>query len=314
MCILVAILYLYGRTRTSDLYALPSILAKVPAEWLVPLVALFVAGFGVKLALFPVHTWLPDAYAEAPLPVAVAMAGAMMSAGIYGLVRFVLTPFPQEALRPFVLPLLIVAVVTQYYGAAMALAQKQLRRIVAYSSMSQMGYVLFGVATMAALGVGGSVLHLLNHGVAKALLFMAVGAVVLSTGGESLDEVGGLARRMPYTAIACSAAALSLAGAPPLGGFASEWMILAGGFGSGQAVLSIIAVAGSVLTAWYALWLVKRVFFGPLPEGLGGVREAGASQMVPMILLAVVALAVGVYPAPFVDWVRGALKLLALKM
>jgi NADH-quinone oxidoreductase subunit M len=312
VAILVAILWTFWATWTTDISLLREAFSQGDQNVLLVIAWLFVAGFAVKLAIFPVHTWLPDAYADAPLPVAVAMAGAMMGAGIYGLVRFVFTPFPLAVIQRMTLPLLVLALVTQYYGAVMALAQRGVRRIVAYSSMSQMGYVLFGVASAAALGVGGSVFHLLNHGIAKALLFMSMGAVILSTGAESLDQMGGLARRMPLTALACSVAALSLAGAPPLGGFQSEWMIFAGGFGGGHAVLTGLAIAGSVLTAWYALWLVKRVFFGPERPELETASEAGAGLLVPMLALCVAALVVGVYPGPFVQWVREAVQLFAM--
>lgn len=314
VALLIGILWTFWATWTTDIQLLREAFTGGDQGVLYAIAWLFVAGFAVKLAIFPVHTWLPDAYADAPLPVAVMMAGAMMSVGIYGLVRFVFTPFPAAVLARLTVPLLVLALVTQYYGAVMALAQRGVRRIVAYSSMSQMGYVLFGVATVAGLGVGGSVFHLLNHGVAKALLFMTVGAVVLATGAESIDEMGGLARRMPLTALACSVAALSLAGAPPLGGFQSEWMILAGGFASGHPALGGLAIAGSVLTAWYALWLVKRVFFGPARQGLDGVREAGGGLLAPMMALALAALFIGVCPGPFVQWVREAVQLFAMNL
>jgi len=312
--LLIAILWMYGAGGTTDLYALKEALAGIDVGVLRIMAILLVIGFGVKLAIFPLHTWLPDTYASAPLPVGIALAGAMMSVGIYGLVRFVFTPFPAEVVTPLVVPLLVAAVVTQYYGGIMALVQKEMRRIVAYSSMSQMGYVLFGVATVAGLGVGGSIFHLLNHGLAKALLFMAIGAVVYRTGVESVDRLGGLASRMPLTALACTVGALSIAGAPPLSGFQSEWMIFAGGFSTGHYWLSGIAVAGGALTATYALWLVKRVFFGELRPELRGVGEAGGSLVGPMMALSLAALVVGIYPAPFVELIRDALSFIALSI
>jgi len=310
--LLVGILWLYGATGTTDLFAVRELVLGLDQGVLLTMAVLFIVGFAVKLAIFPLHTWLPDAYATAPLPVAIVMAGAMMSAGIYGMMRFVFTLFPAAVVSQLVLPLMIVALVTLFYGAGMAMVQTEMRRILAYSSMSQMGYVLFGAATVAGLGVAGSVMHIMNHGLAKALLFMAIGAVVHRTGKETVTEVGGLARRMPWTALACAVGALSLCGAPPLGGFHSEWMIFAGGFASGYTWLSLLAIVGGVLTAGYALWLVARVFFGNLSEELSGVREAGCGIALPMLLVAVLILVVGVYPAPFVTWVREAVSFLAM--
>ena len=134
------------------------------------------------MAMFPFHSWLPDTYEASPLPLAIAMAGGMMGCGIYGIIRFVFTPFPAEIVAELAFPIMILALITLYYGGIMAFAQKNLRRFLAYSRMSQMGYVLLGIGSAHGLGVGGATFHILNHGVAKVLMFMVVAVLIYRTG------------------------------------------------------------------------------------------------------------------------------------
>lgn len=305
--ILLAILWIYATTGVTDIYAYRDVLASVNPDTLKILIWLFVLGFGFKLAMFPFHSWLPDTYEAAPLPMAIAMAGGMMGCGIYGIIRFVYTPFPQEIIAELSIPIMILAMITLYYGGIMAFAQKNLRRFLAYSSMSQMGYVLYGVGSAHGLGVGGATFHILNHGVAKALMFMVVAALIYRTGKTSLDELGGLATKMPITALCASVGAFSLAGAPPFSGFQSEWMIFAGVYSAGNLALAILAIAGAVLTSAYALGFVRYAFFGHPKESFESVEELPLKFLAPMLVLALVAVIVGVYPAPFFQWVTGAL-------
>lgn len=310
--ILLGILWVYTTKGVTDLYAFREALADVDPSMLKTLIWLFVLGFGFKLAMFPFHSWLPDTYEASPLPAAIAMAGGMMGMGIYGIIRFVFTPFPQEIIAELSFPIMVLALVTLYYGGIMAFAQKNLRRFLAYSSMSQMGYVLFGVGSAHGLGVGGATFHILNHGVAKALMFMVVAALIYRTGKNRLDELGGLASNMPMTAFCATVAAFSLAGAPPFSGFHSEWMIFAGVYSSGNVILSVLAIAGAVLSSAYALGFVRYAFFGHSKEGFEDVKEVPIKVLAPMLVLALAAIVVGVYPAPFFEWVTGALGPLQL--
>jgi NADH-quinone oxidoreductase subunit M len=306
----VGIAWTYAATGETNVVKLGAMLAggAVPVPAMTAMAALFFTGFAFKLAIFPVHSWIPDAYRDAPAAAAVVMAGAQMGVGIYGLLRLFATLFPREALAPLAPILMGLALVTLYYGGAMALVERDIRRIVAYSSMSQMGYVLFGVGSLAALGVTGSTLHLLNHGMAKALLFMVIGVVVANTGITDITRAGGLARAMPITALAAVTAALALAGAPPLSGFHSEWLIFAGGAEAGLG-WAAAAIIGSMLTAWYALWLVKKVFFGPMPEGLVPPKDAPAAVIAPMVLIGVVILVLGLFPGSVITWIRDFINL-----
>ncbi|HPU00529.1 MAG: NADH-quinone oxidoreductase subunit M [Firmicutes bacterium] len=309
--ILAAILWILSVTGESGIYTLQSVLAALPRPTLMVLASLFTVGFAVKMAIFPAHVWLPDAHSEAPLPVSVMLSAIMMNMGIYGMVRFLFTLFPPEVSSALLLPLLIFAVVSQWYGGLQALRSTEMKRVAAYSTISQMGYVLVGIASMSALGLKGSIFHMLNHGTAKALLFMSIGAVIHSTGATHLDKVGGLARKMPWTALCCSVAALALAGAPPLGAFQSEWIIFAGGFSTPYTVLAVIAVCASVLTAFYVLRLVAKIFFGPEFSESGNmseVREAPSSMLASMLALSLLSLAVGIYPHYFHRWIEAALN------
>ena len=305
--ILIAILWVYTTKGITDIYAFREVLADVDPATLKMLVWLFVLGFGFKLAMFPFHSWLPDTYEASPLPLAIAMAGGMMGCGIYGIIRFVYTPFPQEIIAQLSMPIMTLALITLYYGGIMAFAQKNLRRFLAYSSMSQMGYVLFGIGSAHGLGVGGATFHILNHGVAKALMFMVVAVLIYRTGKSSLDELGGLATKMPITALCATVGAFSLAGAPPFSGFHSEWMIFAGVYSAGNLVLAALAIAGAVLSSAYALGFVRYAFFGHPKENFDDVKEVPFKILAPMLVLALVAVLVGVYPAPFFQWVTGAL-------
>jgi len=305
--ILIALLWVYTTKGVTDIYAFREVLADVDPSILRMLIWLFILGFGFKLAMFPFHSWLPDTYEASPLPLAIAMAGGMMGCGIYGIIRFVYTPFPQEIIAELSIPVMTLALITLYYGGIMAFAQKNLRRFLAYSSMSQMGYVLFGIGSAHGLGVGGATFHILNHGVAKALMFMVVAVLIYRTGKNSLDELGGLATKMPITALCATVGAFSLAGAPPFSGFHSEWMIFAGVYSAGNLVLAALAIAGAVLSSAYALGFVRYAFFGHPKESFEEVKEVPFKILAPMLVLALVAVVVGVYPAPFFQWVTGAL-------
>ena len=189
--ILISILWILSVTGESGIYTLQSVLAALPRSTLTVLASLFTIGFAVKMAIFPAHVWLPDAHSEAPLPVSVMLSAIMMNMGIYGMIRFLFTLFPPEVSSSLLLPLLIFAVISQWYGGLQALRSTEMKRVAAYSTISQMGYVLIGIASMSALGLKGSIFHMLNHGTAKALLFMSIGAVIHSTGATHLDKVGG---------------------------------------------------------------------------------------------------------------------------
>jgi len=271
---------------------------------------LLAAGFLVKMAVFPIHWWLPPVHAEAPTPISVLLSGAMIETGAYALMRFGLITLSDAAigLSFFVAAL---GVITMFYGGFMALAQIDIKRLLAYSSVSQMGYVLFALGVYSPMGAAGGMFHLINHAFSKGLLFMTAGAVIHQTGLRDITKMGGLSNKMPITAFAAAIGMMSIAGSPPLSGFASEWMMFFGGFERavvGGAVvnlpfliLTILAVTSSILSAGYMLRFFWRVFLGPHPDELEDVKESSNSMTIPMIILGILIVIFGIFPGLALD-------------
>ncbi len=273
---------------------------------------LLAAGFLVKMAVFPIHWWLPPVHAEAPTPISVLLSGAMIETGAYALMRFGLITL-SDAVSSFVISFSVAAlgVITMFYGGFMALAQIDIKRLLAYSSVSQMGYVLFALGVYSPMGAGGAMFHLINHAFSKGLLFMTAGAVIHQTGLRDITKMGGLSNKMPITAFAAAIGMMSIAGSPPLSGFASEWMMFLGGFeravvGSAFVsmpffVLTIIAVSSSILSAGYMLRFFWKVFLGPHPSELEDVKESSNSMTIPMIILGILIVIFGIFPGLALD-------------
>ena len=271
---------------------------------------LLAAGFLVKMAVFPIHWWLPPVHAEAPTPISVLLSGAMIETGAYALVRFGTLTLNQAAvdLSFFVAAL---GVITMFYGGFMALAQVDIKRLLAYSSVSQMGYVLFALGTVTVFGVSGGMFHLINHAFSKGLLFMTAGAVIHQTGLRDIRKMGGLSNKMPITAFAAAIGMMSIAGSPPLSGFASEWMMFLGGFENAVIggtiinlpwlLLTIFAVSSSILSAGYMLRFFWKVFLGPHPDELEDVKESPRSMTIPMIILGILIVIFGIFPGLVLD-------------
>ncbi|MCW3986256.1 MAG: NADH-quinone oxidoreductase subunit M [Candidatus Bathyarchaeota archaeon] len=298
LCMLLGILSIYVFTGTFDLAALPYAAVNIPPSSILPVFVLLLIGFCVKMALFPVHTWLPDAHAEAPAPISAMLSGAMIKCGAYAIARILLSGFGQTMVQTSDV-LMALGVITMIYGGLLALAQTDIKRLLAYSSISQMGYIFFGLATWlpdATLGATGGLFHVINHAICKALLFMCAGAIIHQTGTRNIKKLGGLAGKMPITCIASLIGALSLAGIPPLNGFWSEWMIFSGGISSGKIFITTIAVFSTVITLGYYLWFVWRVFFGTTPKELENTKEASWLLYIPIVVLSAIAFVLGIWP------------------
>jgi len=309
LALLAGILSLYSIFGTFELPLIISLSKFIHVgdiiKWIT--IAMFF-GFAVKMAIVPLHTWLPDAHAEAPTPISALLSPAMIGLGGYATVRIIYSAFPEvwDSLS-FILSLL--ALITMVYSGAMALAQDDIKRLLAYSSASQMGYILMGLASADPMGIGGAMYHYVSHGTCKAILFMVAGAIILEAHGlRSISKLGGLAKKMPLTATMALIGFLGIAGTPPLNGFQSEWLIFTGAFhGAIEAhdTLRLIVVAlgliGSVLTAGYALWTMRRVFFGELREGLEEVHEPSIYVLAPMMVLAIFTVILGIYPRLLMD-------------
>ncbi len=290
----------------------------IPSTLRLLIVAAMCFGFFVKMAQFGVHIWLPYAHAEAPTPVSALLSPAMIGIGGYAVVRIVMTLFP-EAFLTLSAFFAALAVVTMFYGAAMALVQDDIKRLLAYSSVSQMGYILFGLAASDSFGVAGSMFQYVSHGTAKGILFMVAGAIILQAHGErSIKKLGGLASRMPITATAAFIGFLAIVGLPTTNGFLSEFVLFQGGFIRAtdtptvfRITVAVLGVVATALTAGYSLWTLRRIFFGPTTEATETVTEAPWTVTVPLIVLSIVTIFLGIYPEPVLGGLFNAAKSLA---
>ena len=310
LLLLAGILTTSAITGTFDISAIPSLLGHlaVPLQTQTWVCAAMLIGFMVKLAAFGLHIWLPYAHAEAPTPISALLSPAMIGIGSYAIVRIPLTFFPQ-VFQQYRGILSLWALVTIIYGSMMALAQDDIKRLLAYSSISQMGYIVLGISSLAAMGLTGSMFHYISHGTCKGLLFLVAGTVILQTHGlRSISKLRGLATRMPLTAIAALIGFLGIMGTPPLNGFQSEWMLFSGVFSQAMSsgstldlLVAIVGILATVLTAVYGLWTVRRVFFGPCPKHLEGVVEPPLTVLIPLFVLVSLTVVLGVYPRPALD-------------
>ena len=283
----------------------------LPAETLalVAFAAMFV-GFAVKVPVVPVHTWLPDAHVEAPTPVSVMLAGVLLKMGTYALLRYNYTMLPDQA-SYFAVPIAIIAVVSVIYGAMLALAQEDLKRIVAYSSVSSMGYVILGLVAFTEFGLGGATFQMIAHGLISGLMFMAVGVIYNATHTRLVGDMSGLADRMPIAVWILVAGAFGYMGLPLMAGFAGEFFIFVGSFGSTvlpyAPVFTALAMFGIVIVAGYLLLAMQTTLFGPFNLATDyELDRAPAHDIAPLVALLAAIIVLGVVPSLFFDMIRDA--------
>ncbi len=261
-------------------------------------IALFI-GFAIKLPLFPFHTWLPDAHVEAPTAISVILAGILLKMGGYGLVRIALPIFPDAAIH-YVYPIAFLGFINIVYGALCAMAQKDFKKLIAYSSVSHMGIVVLGIAALNTQGMVGAMLQMFNHGTITAMLFVIVGVLYDRTHTRQISEFGGLMNKMPkYSALVVIAFFASL-GLPGLSGFISEAFSFLGAFQTHQ-WLTIASTSGIVLTAAYMLWTFQRVYLGTLPEKWNSLQDISKRELLMLVPLAIIIIFLGIYPTPMLE-------------
>jgi NADH-quinone oxidoreductase subunit M len=294
-----------GHPLTFDLQVLAErqSLAADTARWVF---LAFAMGFAVKVPLFPVHTWLPDAHTEAPTAGSVILAGVLLKLGTYGIVRFGLYLFPKAAvdLAPVLLTLAVIGIT---YGALVATVQRDLKRLVAYSSVAHLGFIVLGTFAFTTQGLSGGVLQMVNHGLSTGALFLLVGMIYERRHTRQIAELSGLQKSMPILAAAFMVVMLSSVGLPGLNGFVGEFLILIGTFVTHR-WWAVVATTGVILAAVYLLWAYQRVFHGePTGDNAGlpdlNWREAGV--LVPLIAMIVF---IGVYPKPMLDRINPAVE------
>ncbi|MFC6717060.1 NuoM family protein [Natrialbaceae archaeon GCM10025810] len=258
------------------------------------------AGFAVKVPVVPFHTWLPDAHVEAPTPASVLLAGVLLKMGTYALLRFNFTMFPDQV-SAYAVPIAAIAVISVIYGAMLALAQTDLKRIVAYSSVSSMGYVILGLVAYTEFGVGGATFQMVSHGLVSGLMFMAVGVIYNATHTRMVTDMSGMADRMPIAVGVLIAGSFAYMGLPLMSGFAAEYFIFFGSFGSAlleyAPVFTGAAMFGIVIVAGYLLFALQRAIFGPYRlETDYEVGRAPLHDVAPMFVLLALIVALGVAP------------------
>lgn len=264
----------------------------------------FALAFAIKVPLFPLHTWLPDAHVQAPTGGSVILAGVLLKMGTYGLVRFCLPFFPNAA-TDYALWLAVLAVVGIVYGALVSRVQADAKKLVAYSSVSHLGFVVLGIFAFTVEAMQGAIIQMINHGLSTGALFLLVGMLYERRHTRLMEEFGGIARVMPVFAFFLVFTALASAGLPGLNGFVGEFMILVGSFKSelvGNPLLIALATSGVILAAVYLLWLLYRTLFGPIQKEVNRtLPDLNAREVLLLVPLMVLMLWIGVAPKPFLD-------------
>ena len=290
------------------------LMAKDPqlVEWILLAVT---AGFAVKMAIVPLHSWLPDAHSEAPAPMSALLSGVLISAGAYAVIRVSLgTVLPALVANSpafatdFLYGLSILGVISAFFGSFLALRETDIKRVMAYSSISHMGYIMFGLSLFPIqIAMNGTVLQIITHGISKGLLFLTAGAIMHQTENRDIREMGGLAGKMPFTTVSAATAALSIAGAPPFACFISEFLIFVGAFqmimtagGSFYIIPTALMLIATVLSLAYSLRFISNVFFGQ-PKTEAKTVDVPKFMKAGMIILAVLTVVIGIYPTFFLN-------------
>jgi NADH-quinone oxidoreductase subunit M len=292
-----------GNEATFAIPELYKIAMDIPAGMQFWVFLAFFVGFAIKVPMFPFHTWLPDAHVEAPTAGSVILAGVLLKMGTYGFVRFSLPLLPKGTVEavPWVAALSLVAII---YGALVAMAQKDMKKLVAYSSVSHMGFVMIGMFALNGPGLNGSILQMINHGVSTGALFLLVGIIYERRHNRMIAEYGGLAKVMPVYAMFFMIITMSSIGLPTLNGFIGEFTILIGAFMHSW-WWAVLAATGIVLGAGYMLWMYQRVFFGELSnEKNKNLKDLNLREQWTLIPLIIIAFWIGLYPKPFFNMMK----------
>ena len=298
---LVGIIAVYQAFGTMDFKALAG--ETIEPGFQAWLFVAFLAAFAVKVPMFPVHTWLPDAHTEAPTAGSVILAGILLKMGAYGFLRISLPILP-DAVQLFLTPMLVISVVAIVYGAYVTLVQKDVKRLIAFSSVSHMGFVTLGIFTLDRSGVEGAILQMINHGIVSAALFLCVGMIYERTHTREIKDYGGVAKIAPVYSTFLAVFCLAAAGFPGFNSFVGEFLIIGGAFRT-EVWLGAMAVWGVALGTTYLVWLYYRVVMGEINPGLAGLKlELNAREVATLAPLALLAVCLGLYPELVLSYLR----------
>ncbi len=297
LLMLLGIMYIYNTTGTFDVFKLYSYHFSLKEQ--VYLFAVFALAFAIKVPVFPFHTWLPDAHTEAPTAGSVILAGVLLKLGTYGFLRFAMPLFPEAMIKfaPYVITLAIIGII---YGALVAMVQKDIKKLVAYSSVSHLGYVMLGLFALTVYGMQGGILQMINHGISTGALFLLVGIIYERKHTRLISEYGGIAKVMPVYATFFMIVTLSSIGLPLTNGFVGEFSILLGTFKSPWPhawLYTAFAATGVILGAVYMLWMYQRVFFNTEPsEENKKLKDLSVREISYLVPLVVMIFWIGIYP------------------
>ncbi len=308
LLMLVAIIWLavYASTPlghfSTDLTELYKIGPTVPRTIQLYMFAAFALSFAIKVPLFPLHTWLPDAHVQAPTAGSVILAAVLLKMGTYGLIRFCLPLFPQAALY-FAPAISVLAVIGIIYGALVAMVQKDMKKLVAYSSVAHLGFVVLGIFAMTSESMQGAVIQMINHGLSTGALFLLVGVIYERMHTRTIAEYGGIAKLVPVYSVVLMIASLSSIGLPGLNGFVGEFLILLGSFKSpvlNSWWYTVFAASGVIFAAVYLLWMYQRVIFGEVKNPkLNSLTDMNAREIFVMVPILIFVVWIGIYPGTF---------------
>lgn len=294
-----------------DFETIKTNVSKIPSQWMTLIVFAVVIGIAVKIGVFILHIWIPHTYAESPTPISALIAGPMSGIGVYALLR-IWIDLLSLSYSDYSIFINLWGVITMIYGGAMALMQDDIKKLLAYSSISHMGYIIFGLGSQSVLGITGGTLMWIPHAIGETILFLMAGAIIMRTGTRSMSNLGGIARKMPYTATIAMIGILSMIGIPPTSGFMAEWILFNGALQTGiedmdsfRVVLFSLAIFSTILTASYLLNMYRKIFFGKLFSHYDKLRDVNRYAIVPMVFIAALTLFLGVYPDPMINPVIG---------
>lgn len=305
---LVALLVLYFKAGAGDFNLMKFYELSLDPATQTRLFLAFALAFAIKVPMFPLHTWLPDAHTEAPTAGSVILAAIMLKMGTYGFVRFAMPLFPNatEQFTPLIATLSVIGII---YAALVAMVQEDVKKLVAYSSVAHLGFVMLGVFALNQQGVAGGLLQMINHGISTGALFLIVGFIYERRHTRLIADFGGLSKQMPVFATIFMIVTLSSIGLPGTNGFVGEFLVLIGAYESSLRWYALIATSGVILSAVYMLWMFQRVMFGELNNPKNKeLKDLNAREVVIMIPLLVMIFWMGIYPKPFIDKMNPAIE------
>jgi NADH-quinone oxidoreductase subunit M len=309
MLAIIALFFKHGEVTgvyTFDILAITAEAAKYAAGFQMVIFLAFFFGFAIKVPMFPVHTWLPDAHVEAPTAGSVILAGVLLKMGTYGFLRFCLpiTPSATLAAMPYVAILSVIAIV---YGALVAMVQQDVKKLVAYSSVSHMGFVTLGIYAVNQAGIEGGILQMFNHGIITGALFLLIGAIYERTHTREISEYGGIAVSVPVFATIFLIFTMGSIGLPSMGAFIGEFLVLVGAF-QAFSDYAILAASGVIFAAVYMLWMYQRVIYQSLNNRWENLKDLNIREIIYLMPLLIIVFWVGLYPESFTSYMHESVK------